>query len=453
MFGKTEHLHFVGIGGIGMSGLAIIMRNLKFRVSGSDLHRSEITARLRRGGIKMYHNHVKENIAGSDVIVYSTAVRPDNPELTEGRRLGIPVIHRSELLAELTRMKTSICISGTHGKTTTTSIVGEVLIRAKMSPTTVIGGIIKGKSQAHFGRGDFLVCEADESDKSFLRLMPVYAVITNVEAEHLEYYRNIDEIREHFTFFANHVPFWGCVFLGADSVDAQAIRAGIRRRVITYGLSERSDLRATNIKPLSAGSRFSVRLGGKLIGSFALPLLGAHNISNAIGAIGVGLELGIKIKDIQIALENFKGVHRRIEKIGIVKKVMIFDDYGHHPTEVAVTLQTLRERYPKNRIVSVFQPHRFTRTYHLFDKFAIAFAHADLVMVTDIYPAHEIPIAGVNGAALARRIGREHDAVHYVPFSHIIASIRRRVKSGDIVVIQGAGDINRIASRLMRELR
>src|SRR4030042_1283186 len=255
MFGKTEHVHFVGIGGIGMSGLAIIMHNLKFKVSGSDLHRSEITTRLKRSGITIYYGHCKENISGCDVVVYSTAVRPDNPELAEGRRLGIPVIHRSELLAELTRLKTSICISGTHGKTTTTSIVAEVLKQSKKSPTTVIGGIIKGKSQARFGRGDFLVCEADESDKSFLRLLPAYAVITNIEAEHLEYYKNIDEIREHFTFFANHVPFWGCVFLGADSVEALAIRNNIKRRVITYGLSASAELQATNIKYLNGGSR------------------------------------------------------------------------------------------------------------------------------------------------------------------------------------------------------
>ena len=452
MLGKTEHLHFVGIGGIGMSGLAIIMHNLKFRVSGSDLHRSEITGRLKRSGITIFYGHRKENISGCDVIVFSTAVKPDNPELVEGQRLGIPVIHRSELLAELTRLKTSICISGTHGKTTTTSIVAEVLRQGKMSPTVVIGGIVKGKSQARAGRGDYLVCEADESDKSFLRLLPAYAVITNIEAEHLEYYKDLDEIKEHFTFFANHVPFWGCVFLGADSVESLAIQHNIKRRVITYGFSDASDLKVSDIRNVNGHSSFTMRFDRKVIGDFSISLLGRHNISNAAAAVGIGLELGIKIKDIRDALKNFKGVHRRIELVGTPNKIMIFDDYGHHPTEIAVTLQTLRERYTGNRIICIFQPHRYTRTYHLFDKFAIAFINADIVLVTDIYPAHEIPIAGVSGEALARRIKREQKDVSYIPLDHVVDFIRKITRSGDIIVIQGAGNINQIAGQLKREL-
>lgn len=453
MLGKTEHIHFVGIGGIGMSGLAIIMRNMHFHVSGSDIQRSDITRNLESMNISVTYKHEKTNVEGADVVVYSTAVRDNNPEIAEAHRIGIPVIHRGELLAELTRLKVAVCVSGTHGKTTTTSIISEVLHKGGLSPTTVVGGVIKGKSQARFGKGEYLVCEADESDKSFLKLFPSYAVITNIEAEHLDHYKDIDEIKEHFSYFANHVPFWGCTFLGTDSGGTREIRERICRKTVTYGMNEDAELMATDIQKKQRGCSFRVTYYGEELGAFGINLLGKHNINNTLAAIGIGLELGITPEKIKNALARCKGVHRRIELIGSVRGVKIFDDYGHHPTEIAVTLQTIREYFPRKRIISVFQPHRYTRTYHLFNDFAFSFLFADVVIVTDIYPAHELPIPGVSGESLTRRIRKEQEAVHYIAdFDDIVSFIRKTARRGDIIVVQGAGNINTMARRLAKEL-
>ncbi len=453
MLGKTEHIHFVGIGGISMSGLATIMRNLKFKVSGSDIQRSEITERLEKIGITISYRHKKNNVSGADVVVYSSAIKDDNPELTEAKRIDIPVIHRGELLAELTRMKIAICISGTHGKTTTTSIIGEVLEQGQLSPTTVVGGIIHGKSQAQLGKGEYLVCEADESDKSFLRLFPSYAVITNIEAEHLDYYKNLDEIKENFTYFGSHVPFWGRTFLGADSVGNLEIQNKIRRKTILYGLNELALLRAENIQKYNFGSSFMVRYGDSEVGTFRTTLPGKHNVSNALAAIGIGLELGITPTKIKKALAEFSGVRRRLEYYGEVRGIRIFDDYGHHPTEIAVTLQTVREYFAGDRIISVFQPHRYTRTHYLFNDFAFSFLYADAVIVTEIYPAHELPIPGVSGESLAKRMKKEHEAIYFIPdFKGIIEFLTEFARPRDIIVIQGAGNINQIAQKLMEAL-
>ena len=453
MFGKTEHIHFVGIGGIGMSGLAIVLHNLKFEVTGSDINRTDITRNLTKKGIKVFHDHARNNIADADVVVYSTAVKKDNPEITEARRLNIPIIHRGEMLAELTRMKIAVCVSGTHGKTTTTSIIGEVLEKGGLMPTTVVGGIIKGKSQAKYGKGDYLVCEADESDKSFLRLYPSYAVISNIEAEHLDHYRDIDEIKEHFSYFANHIPFWGCTFLGVDTQSSFEIRDKIYRRTITYGFNERAEMRVTKITRSNKGCAFNVTYQNKPVGRFNINLLGDHNVSNALAAIGVGLELGIPKVKIKKALAEFRGVHRRIEFVGEKAGVKIFDDYGHHPTEIAVTLETIRAYFPRHRIISVFQPHRYTRTYHLFDDFALSFLNADIVIVSKIYGAHEIPIPGVSGKSLAKRIGKDQNNVHFIAeLEDIFIFLKKLVKRNDIIVIQGAGSINLLARRLLKDL-
>ncbi|MGB3341002.1 MAG: UDP-N-acetylmuramate--L-alanine ligase [bacterium] len=453
MFGKTEHIHFVGIGGIGMSGLAIVLHNLKFKVTGSDINRTDITRNLRKKDIKVFYNHEKSNITGADVVVYSTAIKKGNPEITEARRINIPIIHRGEMLAELTRMKIAVCVSGTHGKTTTTSIIGEILEKGGFMPTTVIGGIIKGKSQAKFGKGDYLVCEADESDKSFLRLYPSYAVISNIEAEHLDHYRDLDEIKENFIYFANHVPFWGCTFLGVDFPSSFEIRDNIYRRTITYGFNERAELRVTKITRSNKGCSFNVTYRDKSVGRFNINLLGNHNISNTLAAIGVGIELGVPKVKIKKALAEFRGVHRRIEFVGEVAGVKIFDDYGHHPTEIAVTLETIHTYFPKRRIISVFQPHRYTRTYHLFDDFALSFLNADIVIVSKIYGAHEIPIPGVSGKALAKRISKDQNNVHFIAeIDDILIFLKKVAQRDDIIVIQGAGSINHLAKRLLKEL-
>ncbi len=437
-----------------MSGLAVIFHNLKFNITGSDINRSAITKRLEKSGVEVHYSHKIQNVRGADVVVYSTAIKEDNPEITEARRLGIPVIHRSELLAELTKMMNSICISGTHGKTTTTSLIGEVLQKAGLSPTTVIGGIVKGKGQARLGKGEYLVCEADESDKSFLRLLPSYAVITNIEPEHLEYYKNIEEIKEKFICFANCVPFWGCVFLGTDSVANLEIKKDLTRKVVLYGLNEYAQLRAVDLSYTPTGSRFNVLYKQKPIGRFELGILGKHNIGNSLAAIGVGLELGISVEKIRKALREFRGVQRRLEFCGEVRDIKIYSDYGHHPTEIAITLQTLREYFPDRRIIAIFQPHRYTRTYYLFDQFASAFIYADVVIVTEIYPAHEIPIPGITGMALARRIGKEQKEVYFLSdFAGIGRFMKKIVRGGDLIVVQGAGDINRIIPRLIKVLR
>ncbi|MBE0433017.1 UDP-N-acetylmuramate--L-alanine ligase [candidate division WOR-3 bacterium] len=454
MFGKTKRIHFVGIGGIGMSGLAVIMQNLSFRVTGSDLQPSLVTQSLKRAGIRVLYGHRKENVKGADVVVYSSAIKQDNPEMTSAGQMGIPVIHRAELLAELTRTKFAICVSGTHGKTTTTSMIDEVLLNAGFSPTSVIGGIVIGKSQAALGAGDHLVCEVDESDKSFLRVYPSFAVITNIEAEHLDYYKDLDEIKEHFVHFANHVPFWGCVFLGADSMMNASIRPLIRRRVILYGFDPDADLHSYGIDKVDFGVSFRVKLNRRPVGRFRINRPGRHNVANALAAIGVGLELGISPAVIKDALESFKGVHRRMEFIGSINGVSIFDDYGHHPTEIAVTLHTLREYFPSRRIVAVFQPHRYTRTYHLFDQFATSFLSADQVLMTEIYAAHESPIPGITGRALAKRVAKEQEGVYFLSnFGQIIDYLLRNLKPGDVVIFQGAGDINQIAHRLLKKLK
>ena len=323
MLGKTEHIHFVGIGGIGMSGLAAIMHNLKFRVTGSDINPSSITRRLKKQGIRVYYSHRSENIAGADVVVYSSAIKNSNPELVEAHRRNIPLIHRAELLAELTRLKLAVCISGTHGKTTTTSLISEVLQYGGLSPTTIIGGIIKGKSQASLGKGDYLVCEVDESDKSFLKVFPSYAVITNIEAEHLDYYKNLDEILENFSYFANHVPFWGCTLLGVDIPTSLSIKERIRKRTILYGLTDEAQLKAYNIRRSNFGSTFNVSFHKKKVGRFKIHLPGIHNVSNALAAIGIGIELGIRTKKIVDALEQSHGVYRRLEFKGEVRGIML----------------------------------------------------------------------------------------------------------------------------------
>ncbi len=454
ILGQTGTIHFVGIGGIGMSGLALIFNNLGFQISGSDIKRSPITDNLKKSGVILKIGHCRANVRNADVVVYSTAIKENNCEIQEAQRLGIPVIHRSELLAELTRIRNSICISGTHGKTTTSSMIGCVLKEGGLKPTTVIGGVVKGSSQARYGHGDYLVCEADESDKSFLRLLPAYAVITNIEPEHLEYYRDLREIEDNFVYFANHVPFWGCIFLGADSPSCLSIRDRIKRRAIYYGFSDHAQLRAYDLKHKDFGSVFSVSWKNVKLGVFEIGIPGLHNVINSLAAVAIGLEMGVPVEKISKALKKFKGVHRRIESHGLVRGIRIFEDYGHHPTEIRVTLQTIREYFPDKRIISVFQPHRYTRTYHLFDQFSRAFIFANIVVVTEIYAAHEISIPGINGDALSRRIRKEQNNVHFIKsFQEIVRFLKKTARAGDIIVVQGAGDINNIIPRLLEELK
>ncbi|MEO0052779.1 MAG: UDP-N-acetylmuramate--L-alanine ligase, partial [candidate division WOR-3 bacterium] len=393
MFGRLKRIHFVGVGGAGMSGIALLLKNLGFEVSGSDIQASEVTERLIQEGIKVFIGHQAENCTHAEVVVFSTAVADDNPELVFARAHGIPVIRRAEMLAELMRLKFSIAISGSHGKTTTTSLVTHVLTRAGLDPTAVIGGRIVGaETGARLGQSEYLVAEADESDRSFVLLYPSIAVVTNIEPEHLDYYRNIQDLKKEFLRFVNRVPFYGSVILCMDSPAVRSFRNRVSRRVVTYGVDTEADFTIRDLQLYRFSSAFTVVYDGREIGRFSLAMAGRHNVQNALAAIAVGAELGIDFATIEQALATFTGVHRRLEKKGEVNGIEVFDDYGHHPTEIRVTIEALRHAYPEHRILVVFQPHRYTRTKLLAEEFGTAFDQADEVVITGIYAAAEPPI-------------------------------------------------------------
>lgn len=454
MLGKVRKLHFVGIGGVGMSGLALIMKNIGFEVTGSDLKHSDTTDGLERLGIKIGYEHRPENITDCDIVIFSSAIDSSNPEIVEAKRRNITLVPRGEMLAEVMRMKIGIAVSGTHGKTTTTSLVGRILECGGLEPTIVVGGRVKNGSNVSIGKGQYLVCEADESDKSFLWLSPSYAIITNIEEEHLDHYKDLEEIQQNFIYFANHVPFWGCVFLCSEHPNNLKIKNSIQRRVVTYGLSNHPDVKATDLRSTEWGSLFNVWSNGKRLGEVEIKIPGTHNILNGLAGISVGLELGIKFDKIKEGLKTFFGVHRRLELLGELNDIKVYDDYGHHPTEIVVTLETLRRYLPQRRIISVFQPHRYTRTYHLLEQFAKSFFFADLVIVTEIYAASEKPIPGINGEVLARRIAREHEQVVYLnDATAILNYLKDNIKPGDVMVTQGAGNIWQIGPELLKYLK
>ncbi|RKX70250.1 UDP-N-acetylmuramate--L-alanine ligase [candidate division WOR-3 bacterium] len=450
MLGKVKRIHFIGIGGIGMSGIALVLKNLGFQITGSDLKGGDAVRMLKRNGIKVFRGHRPENIGKADVVVYSSAITPENVELIAARSKKIPTIPRAEMLAELMRMKIGIAISGTHGKTTTTSMVGAVLEAGGMDPTMVIGGrLIATGENYRLGESRYLVVEADESDASFLHLTPVFIIITNIEREHLDFYHDLDEIKTAFLKFIEKVPFWGGVIINSDHPNNQTLIPIIKKRIITYGLYNSAEVKGEKIEWANWSSRFVIYYKNKRLGRVTIPLPGNHNVQNCLAAVAIGLELGISFKKIKQGLESFPGVHRRMEKVGEKGGVLYFDDYGHHPTEIAAVLATLRERFPKHRIIACFQPHRYTRIYHLIDDFARSFYSADLVLVTDIYPAGEKPIPGITGPIVAQRLKAVHPDVLYVGD---LRGLNRRLKQivtpGDIVITLGAGDITRVGRRL-----
>lgn len=465
MLGKTKLIHCVGIGGAGISGIALVLNNLGFTVTGSDIKPSEITKELERQGIKVYYKHRPENIANCDVLVYSQAVPFNNPEIVKAKEQNIPIIHRAEMLSELCRMKTTVAVSGTHGKTTTTSLISQILETANLDPTTIIGGRILGKkSGGKLGKSEYFVTEADESDKSFLLIHPTIGVITNIEREHLDHYKNLKEIKNAFLEFANHTPFYGLVVLGIDSKGARELLHSkqIKRRVVAYGIENRqADLEASDIKPLGFGTEFTLKIHNREKGKFYLNLPGDHNIQNALAAIGTSLELGIDLNVIKEALEKFSGVHRRLERVGVKRGVAIFDDYGHHPTEVKVTLKTLRKLYPKNRIIAIFEPHRYTRTKFLYKDFALAFGACDFLVITDIYPASEQPIPGVSAQLIVDAIKNKRqkiknpkpEIIEYLPLkSGIIDFLLPQLMPNDVIITLGAGNIYEIGNELLERI-
>jgi UDP-N-acetylmuramate--alanine ligase len=449
VYRKGLAIHFVGIGGIGMSGIAELLLNLGYQVSGSDLRLSDTTERLTAAGATIRSGHAVSNIPeDARVVVVSSAVRPDNEEVVEAHRRKIPVIPRAEMLAELMRMKYGIAIAGTHGKTTTTSMVATVLAAAGWDPTAVVGGKLNSLgSNAKLGSGDFLVAEADESDGSFVKLSPTVAVVTNIDPEHLDYYSGIGQIKETFLHFLNKVPFYGFSVLCVDHPNVLELIPSLEKTYVTYGFSHQADYRADGVVPEGMVNRFRVLRRGEFLGEISLTAAGRHNVSNALAAVTVASELGISFDRIREGLADYRGVHRRFQVKGERDGVTVVDDYGHHPAEIRATLSTAREVWPDRRIVVGFQPHRYSRTNALFQEFVSAFHEADLLLVFDVYPAGEEPIPGASGERLCEAIrDHGHKAVFYAgKASEAAADVLPRLRPGDIFLIMGAGDVWKLA--------
>ncbi|MEW6220078.1 MAG: UDP-N-acetylmuramate--L-alanine ligase [Thermodesulfobacteriota bacterium] len=453
MHRRIQQIHFVGIGGIGMSGIAEVLLNLGYRVSGSDLRQTEITRRLAGLGAVISQGHHGEAVAGADVVVVSSAVRPDNPEVQAARAVHIPVIRRAEMLAELMRLKRcGIAIAGSHGKTTTTSLVAWILAEAGLDPTVIIGGKLNSLgTNAVLGQGDYLVAEADESDGSFLKLVPMVVAVTNVDREHLDHYPNLEAIKEAFIQFVNGIPFYGAAVLCLDDANTADLLPRAEKRVITYGTSAQAELHAAGIVAAGYGSTFEVWHREERLGQVALALPGRHNVLNALAAIAIGRELEIPFTTIAAALATFAGVQRRLQVKGETAGVLVVDDYGHHPTEIKATLAAVRLAWPGRRLVVLFQPHRYTRTAALFNEFANAFHEADQLVLTEIYPASEAPIPGVTAAGLAQAIHEHgHRSVAVQPdLGGLAAAVLPQLAAGDLVLTLGAGSIWRCGEELL----
>ncbi len=454
MYGRTHRIHFIGVGGSGMSGIAEVLLTMGYQVSGSDLKIGEVTERLVRLGGRVFPGHHGSNVDGAQVVVYSSAVKPDNPELVAARAAGIPVIGRAEMLAELMRMKYGIAVGGSHGKTTTTSMVAAVLARGGVDPTIVVGGRLHALgTNARLGHGQFLVAEADESDGSFLRLNPAVSIVTNIDREHLDHYADLEAVRQAFVYFANRVPFYGVTILCADDPQVREILPRVTKRSLLYGTRPEAEVRAVDVELVPHGSRFGVTSAGRNLGRIELQLPGRHNVLNAVAAVAVGLEIDVAFSQIAEALGAFRGVSRRFETRGTHDGVRVIDDYGHHPTEIAATLAAARGL--GGRVLVIFQPHRYSRTAALREEFGRCFADADHVWILDVYAAGEAPIEGATGASLvesARALGARH--VEYAgEAANAIEAATAEAKSGDLILTLGAGDVTRLGDEILHRLR
>jgi UDP-N-acetylmuramate--alanine ligase len=458
LFRGARHIHFVGIGGIGMSGIAEVLLSLgeNFHVSGSDLKRSQITEHLELMGASISEGHRGENIAGANVVVTSSAVRDDNPEVVAARQKQVPVIPRAEMLAELMRLyRHGVAVAGTHGKTTTTSMIAHLMTSTGFDPSVVVGGRVASLgSNARHGRGEYIIVEADESDGSLLLLTPTIAVLTNIDADHLDHFtEGIEQIKKCFVSFANSVPFYGTIVLCLDDQNVQAIIPQLTRRTISYGSTAQADVSALRIDlDTNFGSRFTVRAFGEEMGEVSLGVPGLHNIQNALATIAVGLDLGIKFEHIAVALVSFRGAERRFQVKGERNGVLVVDDYGHHPTEIKATLAAARTA--GRRVVALFQPHRYTRTRDLKDEFARSFYGADLLLITDIYAASEDPIDGVTSRAMAEQVERfGHRQVEYIgALTGAATKLKEVARPGDLVLTLGAGNVYQAGDELLRML-
>ncbi len=455
LFSRKTRIHFVGVGGIGMSGLAEVLVNLGYPVSGSDLRKGAVVERLQSMGVKFFEKHRKDQVRGADVVVVSSAVGSDNPELEEARRLQIPIIPRAEMLAELMRLKYGIAVAGSHGKTSTTSMIAVLLDRAGLDPTMVIGGRlgILG-SNAKLGRSAYMIVEADESDRSFLHLSPVAAVVTGIDREHLEAYRGMEDLKDAFVDFMNKIPFYGVSLVCLDDERVQDILPRIKRRYVTYGFSTQADITADAINLSGMNSCYRLKIRGQEMGSIKLRVPGRHNALNSLAAVGVGLELGISLEDINVGLESYSGVDRRFQVKGDHGGILVVDDYGHHPTEIRASLATAKEAFGRRTVV-VFQPHRYSRVKALFDEFCRAFHQADLLLVTEIYPAGEVPLPDVTGQRLADGI-KEHGPrdVRFVEDMQTIPQILKdQAREGDLIMTLGAGSVTSLSDELAEMIR
>lgn len=459
MFRHVKRIHFIGIGGIGMSGIAEVLCDLGFVVSGSDIKKSKNTDRLEElHGIKIYEGHAAENVGDAQVVVYSSAVEDDNPEIVIARQKGIPVIPRAEMLAELMVLKPyAVAVSGTHGKTSTTSMVATLLGHAGIDPTTVVGGVVESLgSNAKVGKSEWFVTEADESDRSFLMLYPTIAVVTNIDKEHMESYKGMDDVVQCFTDFVNKVPFFGAAVICLDDPNVQLIIPRIKRRRVTYGLSSQADISAHNISyNENFGSSFSVSRGGETLGEINLPVPGKHNVYNALAATAVALELEISFEKIAEAFAGFRNANRRFQFKGEANGVTVVDDYGHHPTEILATLAAAKNSSSGRRTVVVFQPHRYSRTKELMDDFVVSFNNADVVFILDIYPASEQPIEGITAEVLTENIKRYgHKNVAYIgDIETAIDKVVPVLQQGDLLITLGAGSVTRLSDEILEALQ
>lgn len=456
MYKRYQHIHFVGIGGIGMSGIGELLLNLGYKVSGSDIKEADITRRLVELGAVIKIGHHADHIRGADVVVLSSAISEDNPEAKAARVLGkVPVIRRAEMLAELMRLKYSVLVAGAHGKTTTTSMVATVLARGGLDPTVVIGGKLNAwGTNAKLGRGDFMVAEADESDGTFLLLPPTIAVVTNIDLEHLDYYRDLDHIQRTFLQFINKIPFYGQAVLCLEDENIQSLLPQIGKRFVTYGFSSQADFQARNIEMHGLATSYRAFFQGEELGEVEIPIPGRHNVLNSLAAVAVAQELEVDWPSIQAGLADMTGVQRRFQIKGESQGVLVLDDYGHHPTEIRNVLETLAGCYPDRRKIVAFQPHRYSRTKALMDQFARCFYQSDVLLVSEIYAASEKPIAGVTGRALADQIALHghHDLHFCATLDDMLKSLQDITTPGDVVITLGAGNIWQVGEWLLERL-
>jgi UDP-N-acetylmuramate--alanine ligase len=455
MLKNIQHIHFVGIGGSGMSGIAEVLINLGYKVSGSDLKQTEVTQRLASLGGKIFIGHKPGQVRNAHVVVTSSAVLADNPEVVQARKLKIPVIPRAEMLAELMRLKYAVTIAGTHGKTVTTSLVSMVLAEGGLDPTVVIGGRLKNiGSSAKLGKGEFIVAEADESDGSFLKLTPTIALVTNIDDDHLDYYKTLDNIKSAFTEFVNKVPFYGSIILCGEDENIKSIIPQITRKYYTYGIGKNYDFYAENIIYKEMDTEFNICFSGKNLGKLTIHLPGAHNVVNSLGAAAVGIELGIELEKIRKAFLDFTGVSRRLEVKARKKDIVFIDDYGHHPTEIKVTLETIKSIWPERRLLVIFQPHRYTRTRDLAKKFGPSFNNVSRIWLTDIYSAGEKPIPGISSSLILESFPAEKRETIALSSDReaMIKEVVKSLRPHDVLVTLGAGDVYKIGEEILNKI-